>query len=76
MDLVNYIFENAEKISVIGILGLAVLGFMRGWIVPGPTHDRVLKERDKYLDAATEGMQLAKMLTERAAVVAVKKDIQ
>jgi hypothetical protein len=46
-----------------------VVSFMKGWIVPGPTHDRVVKERDQYLEAATRGMELAKRLT----TVAIEK---
>jgi hypothetical protein len=63
-------FTDPEKIGIITLLFGAVVGFMKGWIVPGPTHDRVVKERDKYLDMATRGMELALRTTdERIAVV-------
>lgn len=54
------VFGYADKLTLVGVLFALVVCFMKGWIVPGPTHDRVVKERDQYLDAATRGMELAK----------------
>lgn len=70
--LIDLLFKNIEKLSIIAILLLAVISFMRGWLVPGPTHDRVVKERDKYLDAATDGVRIALRTTEAAQA---KKDL-
>lgn len=60
-----------DKITLVSVLALAVLAFVRGWIVPGPTHDRVVKERDRYLEAATRGMELAQRTT---TLMVEKKD--
>lgn len=73
MDLVSLLVNNAEKISIVVLLMLMVLGFIFGKIVPGPTHDRVIKERDKYLEAATRGMELAQRAT--TVVMEQKKDV-
>jgi hypothetical protein len=61
----------ADKLTLVGLLFLAVVAFLMGWIVPGKTHDRVVKERDLYLEAATRGMELARRVT---TVVMEKKD--
>lgn len=34
----------------LGILAAAVIGFLRGWIVSGTAHQRVLNERDRAMD--------------------------
>lgn len=65
---VVWMLQNADRIGSYVLLLLTVVGFMRGWLVPGPTHNRVIIERDRYLEMATRGMELAK----RAADVAVK----
>jgi hypothetical protein len=62
MDI-GTILGYADKITLVTVLAAAVLAFIKGWIVPGPTHDRVVKERDKYLEAATRGMELARAMT-------------
>lgn len=69
--IADALFNYGEKLSIIVLLLGIVIGFMKGWIVPGPTHDRVVKERDQYLAAATRGMELAQRVT---AVVLEKKD--
>ncbi len=33
-----------------GVLALVVVGFIRGWIVSGMAHKRVLDEKDRALD--------------------------
>jgi hypothetical protein len=62
MDLADWL-TNPEKVGAYAILITLVVSFMKGWIVPGPTHDRVVKERDQYLGAATRGMELAQRVT-------------
>jgi hypothetical protein len=39
--------------GVVGLLVLIVAGSLRGWWVPGRTHDRVVAERDRFLELAT-----------------------
>lgn len=42
------------ELAQYGVLGLVVLGFIFGWIVPKPTHDAVrrdLEKREAQLDA-------------------------
>jgi hypothetical protein len=57
---------NPATFGAYAILLALVAGFVFGYIVPGKTHDRVVAERDRYLEMATRGMELAK----RAADVA------
>jgi len=43
-----------EKISVVAVLGLSVAGFVRGWVVSGREHRRVIAERDKQTEVASK----------------------
>jgi len=36
--------------GAIGVLAFVVIGFVRGWIVPGPTHKKALEEKERALD--------------------------
>lgn len=65
----TWALQNADKVGAYVILIIVALGFFTGQLVPGKTHTRVLEERDKYLEMAMRGMELAK----RAADVAVVK---
>lgn len=51
------------------LIGL-VIGFIKGWLVPGTTHDRVVAERDRYLEMATRGMELAQRVADVAGAPA------
>lgn len=42
--------------SAVSSLAFVVLALIRGWLVPGRTHDRVLKENDD-LKAEARGLQ-------------------
>lgn len=76
MDLVKMVFEYSNTITVVVVLSIAVIAFVRGWIVPGLTHDRCVKERDKYLDAMVGAMDLAKRAaTATTVALEQKKDV-
>jgi hypothetical protein len=45
--LLDWLVNNA---SAIGVLSFLVIAFIRGWIVTGREHDRVLDERDRALE--------------------------
>lgn len=45
--LLDWIVQNA---SAIGILAFVIVGLIRGWLVTGREHDRVLSERDRAID--------------------------
>lgn len=51
---------------------VAVVGFVRGWIVAGTIHDRVLKERDDALKLAASSVEASK---ETADVLARLTDV-
>lgn len=55
------------------ILIALVVGFVFGYIVPGKTHDRVVIERDRYLDLATRGLFLAQRAADVAGAPPVKR---
>jgi hypothetical protein len=38
--------------GVVGLLVVIVAGALRGWWIPGKTHDRVIAERDRLLELA------------------------
>lgn len=64
MDPTTWVLEHADRIGAFLLLILAVLALVTGKVVPGKTHDRVVKERDLYLEMATRGMELARRTTE------------
>ena len=43
----------------LGILAAAVVAFLRGWIVSGGAHARVLKERDRAMDLVYKQADIA-----------------
>jgi hypothetical protein len=63
--------------GVVGLLVAVVAGALRGWWVPGKTHERVIHERDRLLElaiastvtteAATEVMRSQKQTAEEIA---------
>jgi hypothetical protein len=55
--------------GAVGVLGFIVLGFIRGWLVTGATHARVLAEKERAIDLVYEQ---AKM-TQRALEVAERQ---
>jgi hypothetical protein len=43
----------------VGILSAAVLAFLRGWIVPRGTHERVIAERDRAVTLSEKQNEIA-----------------
>lgn len=43
----------------LGILAAAVVAFLRGWIVSGAAHNRVLAERDRAMDLVYKQADIA-----------------
>jgi hypothetical protein len=62
VDLVTWIRDAGS----LGLLALAVVAFMRRWVVPGPTHDEVIAERDRALNALEKYSEIAQRALESA----------
>ena len=45
--LLDWLASNA---SAVGVLAFLVVALIRGWIVTGREHDRVMTERDRAID--------------------------
>lgn len=45
--LLNWLVNNA---TAVGLLSFIVIALIRGWLVTGREHDRVLAERNRALD--------------------------
>jgi hypothetical protein len=50
----------------LGILAAGVLAFLRGWIVSGAAHQRVLAERDRAMDMVYKQADIAQRALEAA----------
>jgi hypothetical protein len=50
----------------LGILTAACVGFLRGWIVSGAAHQRVLAERDRALTMVYKQAEIAERALEAA----------
>jgi len=50
----------------LGILAAAVLAFLRGWVVSGSAHARVLAERDRALEMVYKQANIAQRALEAA----------
>lgn len=61
--LVDWLKNNA---SAVGMLAFLVVGLMKGWLVPGRTHDQVVKERDKAMLMVFELADTARRAVETA----------
>lgn len=48
-----------SKAGTIGVLAFVVIGFLRGWIVPGYLHRRVWRERDELFNLAVRGTEFS-----------------
>ena len=55
-----------SRAGALGILAAAVVAFLRGWIVPGKTHDRVREERDRALEIMYKQSEIAMRALEAA----------
>lgn len=63
MDAVlNALLTNADHIGVAGFAILIVVGFIRGWIVPGPVHDREVKRADASVTAERDSTAVMRRL--------------
>jgi hypothetical protein len=49
----------------LGILAAGVLAFLRGWVVSGAAHARVLAERDRALDLVYKQAEIAERALEQ-----------
>jgi hypothetical protein len=66
------LFQWLSNAGSLGILASAVVGFLRGWIVSGTAHRRVLAERDRAMELVYKQAELtarALRVTERGADV-------
>jgi hypothetical protein len=61
-DLVHWL----PTAGATGVLAFLVVALMRGWLVPGPTHDRVVVERNRLLELALTSTRAA----DRAVTIA------
>lgn len=52
--------------GALGILAFFALAFLRGWIVSGAAHGRVLAERDRALDLVYKQADIAQKALEAA----------
>lgn len=64
--LLDWLINNA---SAVGVLALLVVGFLRGWIVTGREHTRVISERDRAMELVYTQAEA----TARALEIAEKK---
>jgi len=44
--------ELLKNPTVIGLLAVAVVAFWREWVVPGTRYEKVIAERDRFIDIA------------------------
>jgi len=65
---------NAEKLGIVGILFVALLGGMRKWWVWGWAYDQVVAERDEWKHLALKSFELASKVTEAAEKVATTSE--
>jgi hypothetical protein len=60
--------------GAIGVLAAVVIGFVRGWIVPGPTHKRALDELSRAMDllySQAENAHRTAEIARQAAEIAI-----
>jgi hypothetical protein len=53
------LLEWLSRAGSLGILSAAVLAFLRGWIVPRGTHERVIAERDRAVTLSEKQNEIA-----------------
>jgi hypothetical protein len=47
------------RAGMVGVLAVAIVGFIRGWIVSGSEHKRVMDERDRAVELVYRQADLA-----------------
>lgn len=55
-----------QTAGAVGVLAFVVAGFLKGWIVTGKAHDRVLAERDRALEIMYRQAEVAQRALEAA----------
>ena len=58
--------EWLSRAGALGILASAVIGFLRGWIVPGRAYEQVQEERDRALELVYKQAELTQRALEAA----------
>lgn len=65
----NPMIDWIANAGAVGVLAFIVVGFVKGWIVPGTAHNRVIAEKNRALDLVYKQAEL----TQRALEVAEEK---
>lgn len=60
------LLEWLSRAGGFGVMALAVLAFLRGWIIPGKRYDEVVAERDRALELVYKNAELAQRALEAA----------
>lgn len=60
------LLEWLSRAGSVGILALAVLAFLRGWIVPGSVAEQLRDERDRALELVYKQAEVAQRALEAA----------
>jgi hypothetical protein len=53
------LIEWISRAGTVGILAMGVVAFLRGWIVSGSQHQRVIDEKNRALDLVYKQAELA-----------------
>ena len=59
-------FDALSNLSATAILGLVVLGFVKGWIYPAHVVNEIVKSRDWWREQAQDSMKVWRRLFEDA----------
>lgn len=59
VDPTGGIIDWIRTTGLVGGLTLAVIAFVKGWIVPGPTYRQALTERDRALELVYRNADIA-----------------
>jgi hypothetical protein len=65
-DSTDPLLQWLSSAGSLGILAAAVLAFVRGWVVSGAAHQRVLSERDRALAMVYKQAEIAERALEAA----------
>ena len=59
----HVLLQAADDFGVLGLAVLGLVGFLRGWLVPGGIYEREVKRADEATDlAARQGHDVARIL--------------
>ena len=73
MDPITWLWNNAEKVGVVFLLGLGLLAFVKGWVVTKREHDRVIKDCETHREMNQRLLDKLERAVTVAEVVTVKK---